>query len=667
MIKKCPHCEFEPIQDQLICPNCGVELNDTILEKLENEETMQPVIEEMNDNIDWSNYEDVPLGSVMEHFNDTIEDDSNHKELEITAENDESVLEGTLSTVAEAEVTKEAETVDKESLFVEKTTTEDELSDNPILAAYIRRHREGLSEEELLAVIEENQSDEKGTPKVLDDELEESEVSTESKEKTTTEAQEEQIVAPTEEVVVLEKVAESIGETKELPDSQTNEEQATVESASEIDKALSLITKHEEKLVEENPTEQVISESVTQEVSEAPSEAQLPPVSVDEPTGEQPVATKSTKQVLLPSKKNRKKMVYTLTAVSLVIAASGGWMYYDNQQKAEAARQEQLRIESEITKAKAQLLDFYLTEDQTFIKPDKTLAQLKDQQKSLEKYRSEAAYAEIDPIMQDLYLKLTNIESLNSYFTAPILVGDQLVKEVHIKDESPIVIDNLSGDDAFAKLFNEALQLGKIELQKVTSAKLAVDDISNFYQDEQLSDNLTRQAFDAAKNQVDNLFEIATKETLQEKLAPIEAALIAREAREEAARIAAEQKAEADRIAEENRQAAMQQAQNVGSEILSPNTPTNGNNQPIIRSRQSDIDDVNNPAWAWAPGVYDRVVNTLISRGNIQAGAFYVVPVRIENGEGYYHLYATNKNTSGTDTYMVTINAKTGYFKGNGS
>ena len=662
MIKKCPHCEFEPIQDQLICPNCGIELNDTILEKLENEDAVEPIVEEMNDNINWSSYEDVPLGSVMEHLNDTIEGESDDAEHEATAGNNKLVLDDTLPTIDK--VTQETE-----PLFVEKTTTEDELSDNPILAAYIRRHREGLSEEELLTVIEENQSDEKISPKVSGDkpgetESEEEIISAETKAEKATEDQSEQVIeSPTKEVVVLEKAAEPMGETKPLPDAPATEEPVTVEATAEIDKALSLITEHEKKSVEEQSTEQVVSETVEQEVSEATSEAQQSDGSKDE----QPVTTEVTKPVLPSSKKNRKKIVYTLTAVSLVIAASGGWMYYDNQQKAEAARQEQLRIESEITKAKAQLLDFYLTEDQTFIKPDKTLAQLKDQQKSLEKYRSEAAYAEIDPIMQDLYLKLTNIESLNSYFTAPILVGDQLVKEVHIKDESPIVIDNLSGDDAFTKLFNEALQLGKIELQKVTSAKLAVDDISHFYQDEQLSDNLTRQAFDAAKNQVDNLFEIATKETLQEKLAPIEAALIAREAREEAARIAAEQKAEADRIAEENRQAAMQQAQNVGSEILSPNTPTNGNNQPIIRSRQSDIDDVNNPAWAWAPGVYDRVVNTLISRGNIDAGNFYVVPVRIENGEGYYHLYATNKNASGTDTYMVTINAKTGYFKGNGS
>src|SRR5699024_9778668 len=129
---------------------------------------------------------------------------------------------------------------------------------------------------------------------------------------------------------------------------------------------------------------------------------------------------------------------------------------------------------------------------------------------------------EIDPIVQDLYTKLTKIESLNSYFTAPIIVGNQLVKDVHIKDESPIVIENISGEGSFAILFNEALHYGKIEVQKVTSAKLAVEDISRFYQNEKLDKALKRKDFDMAKKQVDELFDISTKETLQNQLKPIE-------------------------------------------------------------------------------------------------------------------------------------------------
>ena len=84
---------------------------------------------------------------------------------------------------------------------------------------------------------------------------------------------------------------------------------------------------------------------------------------------------------------------------------------------------------------------------------------------------------------------------------------------------------------------------------------------------------------------------------------------------------------------------------------------------------------MNNPGWAWAPGVYDRVINTVISRGYVVSGGFYLQPARIENGEGYYHLYATSNQSSllsgmsesAMPFYLVTINAKTGYFRGNGN
>lgn len=645
VIKKCPHCEFEPIQDQLICPNCGAELNENVSEENQENQTTQPVVEEINDNINWSNYQDVPLGSVMEHFNEVIED--------------EVVVDPVVEEVLEPEKSEPVNVIEEITDAVE---VDDELSDNPILAAYIRRHREGLPEDELLAAIEENQT--KAEEVTTDEEslvpeIEETAETPELEEIVT--SQVEPLSSFVEDSEEVSKTPVEVDETSEIEDKSISDEP----NISEIDKALSLISQFEEKADSENlvaPSE--VDEEVEVAESVEPvivSEEELSEVDTSEAVSEEKESESapviSEKQA--PStKKKRKKLIYTLTAAGLIAVSSGGWVYYDAQQKAEAARQEQLRINNELTEAKAQLLDFYLADDQEFVKPDKTLAMLKETQKKLEPYRSEEAYTEIDPIVQDLYTKLTKIESLNSYFTAPIIVGNQLVKDVHIKDESPIIIENISDEGPFATLFNEALQLGKIEVQKVEFAKSAVDDISRFYQDEKLDKTLTRKDFDAAKKQVDELFDIPTKETLQNQLQPIETALVAREEQEkEAARIAAEKKAE------EERQAALQQ-QYAASEILSPNTPTNRNNQPIISSRQSDINDVNNPAWAWAPGVYDQVINTLMSRGNIVAGRFYVVPARIENGEGYYHLYATNASTN--DTYLVTINAKTGYFKGNG-
>lgn len=57
------------------------------------------------------------------------------------------------------------------------------------------------------------------------------------------------------------------------------------------------------------------------------------------------------------------------------------------------------------------------------------------------------------------------------------------------------------------------------------------------------------------------------------------------------------------------------------------------------------------------------------------SGGYSLEPAKIVNGEGYYNLYATNNQSKlleGTTEknvhmYLVTINAKTGWFKGNAS
>ncbi len=79
------------------------------------------------------------------------------------------------------------------------------------------------------------------------------------------------------------------------------------------------------------------------------------------------------------------------------------------------------------------------------------------------------------------------------------------------------------------------------------------------------------------------------------------------------------------------------------------------------------------PAWAWNPGIKEDVISEVISRGYVVDGGYSLVPKYIENGEGFYDLYATtnsklfpNSKASEFPLYVVTINAKTGWFKGNG-
>lgn len=76
---------------------------------------------------------------------------------------------------------------------------------------------------------------------------------------------------------------------------------------------------------------------------------------------------------------------------------------------------------------------------------------------------------------------------------------------------------------------------------------------------------------------------------------------------------------------------------------------------------QTAVSDSSNPAWTFADGVLERILETSRARGYITGNQYILEPVNIVNGNGYYNLYKPD------GTYLFTLNCKTGYFVGNGS
>lgn len=75
---------------------------------------------------------------------------------------------------------------------------------------------------------------------------------------------------------------------------------------------------------------------------------------------------------------------------------------------------------------------------------------------------------------------------------------------------------------------------------------------------------------------------------------------------------------------------------------------------------QAAINDVNNPAWVFGDGILEKVLNIARKRGHITDNQYILERVNIINGNGYYNLFKPD------GTYLFSINAKTGYFVGNG-
>jgi hypothetical protein len=661
-MKKCPNCDFELEENQTTCPNCGFEKPDETT--VVSEETNHSTEKTANDNIQWSELHDVPLGSVIEQFSELQEE----AEEALLAENSEETndLSNKLEDTEAAELEEPEQSVEPVNDLLEEDTKEAFL-----LAEYIRRHKnpDEVFEETFEEVVAAVQASDQ-----VSDQTEMNEESTDSSDLVAEETQVEESVNETQEPT--EDVESNVSETTEV---DAVEEVASVAAIEE-----QLVSEPEVFISEAdaNPkpeeTVETAEETTVEEAPSIPAEAVEPVTVTSTEALEAAAETRSTQPNDKPKK--RKKTPYLITA-AVIVLAGGGWFYYDHQQKVEAERQEQLRIEKAVDGIETQLLSFYVDDNRQFIAPSKTEEDLTTTLSELDQYSNEEKYSTLVAEGQVIKDKLALIDRVNQFFTAPIIVGDQLQKDVHIKPDSIIDVAALKTNDAFSQLVNQAIQQGQAESKSLQAANKAVKSLLAGYQKGKLSDAVSRKDVESTKQMVTDLFASDKKEQLLKDVATVEKALVAREKAQKAAeQAAAEEQARQERAAAEERARQQQNAQtnptyNEGQEILSPSTPKNKLNQPIISTRQSDLNDTNNPAWDWAPGVYNQVIQTAIQRGYIVEGGYKLERVRIENGEGYYNLYATNTQSSlmkgigesALPMYLFTINDKTGYFRGNGN
>ena len=261
------------------------------------------------------------------------------------------------------------------------------------------------------------------------------------------------------------------------------------------------------------------------------------------------------------------------------------------------------------------------------------------------------------------------ITQVNNLFETPVVKGSEIKTATAIKG-STIDIEPLTTDDEFSKTINNVISDAKSQLNDLNTAKKAVAVV---YTDEKVKDNVTRQQYQTAQKAVAKLVEGNQKKTLMANLEKVDDVLSKKEAAETKKQQEA-QAAAAKKAANDNAQSESEQSNNLPAEA-SPNMQTNNNNAPIMATNPSAVADTNNTAWVWNAGIQEKVIQTCIDRGYIVAGGYYLEPVTIENGEGYYNLFATNTQSSllkgisekALPYYIVTINCKTGYFRGNGN
>lgn len=757
MINTCPYCGFTPLAGKMVCPECGREIEENIAHKLQDIDEKN---RKNNDSISWNDFQDVSLGALMNHLEnngtsseDVAKDSDESKEVE-SVEADAEELEE--FAVPAKDLAEESLTDDETDEFDQNDETEavDHLDDNPILSAYIKRHREGSdaegpSLEELVAAqqaatkkdhgeeineatpalnetptpnVEEQASDpadSETTSQEQESEVESEALEAEHDEETAEEvaesSKESSTVPETEEEMVPEVEADAetpLEETDDLvtdapaevvPEALANENQTdTDEELSEeaqwdeadteeldeipvevqgvvsnlqtetpiadekIEKA-AIKSDANDSLTEEATTESVVeSEPVVSEVNEAAeSQATI-------------ATTKESKTA--PVAKKRQKWPIVLAAA--VLLAGGGSAYaYHQQQVAQEQKQAQAKaLAAELKDLKKSVADLYLNDDKEFLKAGLTSAEVTGVLKQVEDFSDTSKTKDLKAELTDIQEKLALQDQVNGLYTKPVISGDEFTKDVPIATTETIDLD-ITGDDPFDQLLAEGVQAAKDQLTQLNNAQAAM---TSLVKDGKAVAKPKEADYQAAQKLVAEMVASEEKTSLSEQLKLAETKInenkaAAKAAAEKAAQEkAAQEKAAAEKAAQEQAAKEAATASSTNSNLpaeASPNMQTNSANQPILATNAADVADSSNPAWTWSSGVLDQVIATCIERGYIVEGGYKLERVRIENGEGYYNLYATtnqapltaNYKAKDLPLYLVTINCKTGYFRGNGN
>jgi hypothetical protein len=635
MTKQCPNCGTEIDNEEVVCSNCGysfkeeAKIDETSEKRVETEDeesTSNFINKEQNENIEWSELKDMSIGHVMTMFNEQQEE----------------------STVSEEDQQAPETTTDSKETGIEETGA---------LSQYINEHKN-----------EQNSVDEE---------------STESKE--SSEQQSEQALSST--------AADSLEKTSE-PSVELNSKGQDEVKSNDIDnnkaeqakqnmpkEEITKFTKPEEQPKEEKT---IGPKPLPTDTTKIPSKSKKPeeiemdaaPIFFKEGGDEAPAKNQFEKPAASPStnesiseptnnqkNKNYKKMSIILAAV--VVLAGGSWFAYNQTQKKTSGTTQVSGQQEKLAAQTEKELNSYFTDDkQVFIKPEMVNVSLKTIKENLDTLKEDSDYKKLDTLYEKVATKQTAITQVNELFSEPIISGNKL-NDAAIKADKKVEVTKRAEKDDFDKLINQGIDQAMTQYDQLQKAKVAVEVI---YKDNQLTEALSRETYNAAKTEVDKVKSESLRKPLTESLTKADQALTDAEAAN-----AAQQQAINDQQANQTAASGTTGYDNQGNvgqtttgvqpdaSTFSPANADGVYTDPVYSANPSDLSDMSNPAWSWAPGVQDKVIATCIERGYITAGNYSLQPARIINGEGYYNLYG------GDGQYLVTINAKTGWFKGNAS
>ena len=412
----------------------------------------------------------------------------------------------------------------------------------------------------------------------------------------------------------VEKSEAEPKEPEEEKNSDLNEEAKETPEASKIEEAPTDLVQEPKENTADIPDKVITADKVapvlTSEKIAPKSESQ-----------EEPQESAEEKTTDGKAKNRKTPIIIGLCAIVLIAAGAVGFAQYNNHQKPKTV-QTTKSSQTDLDKFEKQYDSFFTDKSHNVLK-NSQFGNLAALETLVNSHKNSMAWSNAVSETESLTDQINAIKKVNALFTSAAITDGKLDSAAKIVTNVKIPETPKTSNETLNKLLTQAIDLAKSQVAKESSAQASAS------------------SAEAKANQGAGTQTSSSSTTSQSS---------------------------------STTNASSSTNSNANASTNGNGLSSNGVNLEVSAARvqpQTDINP-NDPAFTWGAGIKEMVLNKARERGYITGDNYILVPTAIHttNGSqgfpagivsGYYNLYAPDGR------YLVSINAKTGFFVGNGS
>lgn len=412
----------------------------------------------------------------------------------------------------------------------------------------------------------------------------------------------------------VEKSEAEPKEPEEEKNSDLNEEAKETPEASKIEEAPTDLVQEPKENTADIPDKVITADNVapvlTSEKIAPKSESQ-----------EEPQESAEEKTTDGKAKNRKTPIIIGLCAIVLIAAGAVGFAQYNNHQKPKTV-QTTKSSQTDLDKFEKQYDSFFTDKSHNVLK-NSQFENLAALETLVNSHKNSMAWSNAVSETESLTDQINAIKKVNALFTSAAITDGKLDSAAKIVTNVKIPETPKTSNETLNKLLTQAIDLAKSQVAKESSAQASAS------------------SAEAKANQGAGTQTSSSSTTSQSS---------------------------------STTNASSSTNSNANASTNGNGLSSNGVNLEVSAARvqpQAGINP-NDPAFTWGAGIKEMVLNKARERGYITGDNYILVPTAIHttNGSqgfpagivsGYYNLYAPDGR------YLVSINAKTGFFVGNGS